>query len=92
MPKKQVHVVSLTPFEKVEEATPEEITQIKEDAPDEITQIKEAIKEEEAEKVETPVEETPKPKRKAAPTKKKVLKSIRNRRKNHLKQFNLNLK
>ena len=74
MPKKQVHVVSLTPFEKVEETTPDEITQIKEeDVPDEITQIKEAIKEEEAETVDTPVEAKPKPKRKAAAKKSKII-------------------
>ena len=73
MPKKQIHVVSLTPFEKVEEDTPNEITQIKEDVPDEITQIKEAIKEEEAETVEAQVEATPKPKRKAAAKKKKII-------------------
>jgi hypothetical protein len=74
MPKKQIHVVSLTPFEKVEEDTPNEITQDKEEnTPDEITQIKEAIKEEEAEIVETPVEATPKPKRKAAAKKKKII-------------------
>jgi hypothetical protein len=75
MPKKQIHVVNLNAFENVEQDTPEETPQIKEeDAPDEITQIKEAIKEEEeAEKVETPVEPTPKPKRKAAAKKKKII-------------------
>ena len=74
MPKKQIHVVNLNAFENVEQDTPDEITQIKEETQDEITQIKEAIKEEEeAEKVETPVEETPKPKRKAAAKKKKII-------------------
>ena len=74
MPKKQIHVVNLNAFENVEQDTPDETTQIKEETQDEITQIKEAIKEEEeAEKVETPVEETPKPKRKAAAKKKKII-------------------
>jgi len=75
MPKKQIHVVNLNAFEQVQQDTPEETTQVKEEnTPDEITQIKEAIKEEEeAEKVETPVEETPKPKRKAAAKKKKII-------------------
>ena len=72
MPKKQIHVVNLNAFENVEQDTPEETTQVKEEnTPDEITQIKEAIKEEEAEK--EPVEETPKPKRKAAAKKKKII-------------------
>ena len=74
MPKKQIHVVSLTPFEKVEEDTPNEMTQNKEeDTPDDITQIREAIKEEEAEIVEAPVEAKPKPKRKAAAKKKNII-------------------
>jgi hypothetical protein len=62
MPKKQIHVVSLSPFDKVE--TPEVFSN-----EEDINQIKEAIKEEESQQPE-PIEV--KPKRKAAARKPKV--------------------
>ena len=63
MPKKQIHVVSLSPFDKVE--TPEDVPSNEED----INQIKEAIKEEESQQPE-PI--SVKPKRKAGARKPKV--------------------
>ena len=64
MPKKQIHVVSLSPFDKVE--TPEDVPSNEEE---DINQIKEAIKEEESQQPE-PIEV--KPKRKAVARKRKV--------------------
>ena len=64
MPKKQIHVVSLSPFDKVE--TPEDVPSNEEE---DINQIKEAIKEEESQQPE-PIEV--KPKRKAAARKPKA--------------------
>jgi hypothetical protein len=64
MPKKQIHVVSLSPFDKVE--TPEDVPSNEEE---DINQIKEAIKEEESQQPE-PI--SVKPKRKAAARKPKV--------------------
>jgi len=64
MPKKQIHVVSLSPFDKVE--TPEDVPSNEEEN---INQIKEAIKEEESQQPE-PI--SVKPKGKAAARKPKV--------------------
>ena len=71
MPKKQIHVVSLSPLDKVEQV--EEVPSNEDD----INQIKEAIKQEESQQVEQvePILE-PKPKRKPPAKKPKVVEEV----------------